>query len=211
MFKQESMPIKYPRNAIEALHSILIPPETPSSSVIDLIITLPTSGMKARDLSSYLSFIDHVYGRLDPKGLISYAHRKEGHLEIANVRTKSIELVLSEILESSEKLGILYIVLKYLPEFVRNLTGAFKDFEEARFTRLRRRELRDRIRKDEELAGVSENHKNQLVELLDEFYIRESDTLPGAQRLSREHVRRVSLRIRTEASDDSQSLDNRSA
>jgi len=198
----ESMPMKYPRNAIEAVQSIVLPRPMPPNAVLGLVISLDSSGVKARDLASYLSLIDHVYGRVDPKGLLSYAHRKEGHLEFSEVRAGSVELVISDLVEHGWPLVVVFLVLKYLPEFVRSIAGAWKDFEEARLTRLRRRELRDRIRQDNELAPISENHREQIVELLDRTYTLERDNLPGAQRLAREKVRTVSLRVLSRDSED---------
>lgn len=202
MYDQGSMPIKYPRNAIKALQLSLLPPDIPSNATIQLCIALEATGIKARDLASYLSVIDHVYGRLDPKGLLSYAHRKDGHVELSDVRAGSVELIISELVESAPTLAVIFIVLKLLPEFVRNLAGSFKDFEEARFTRLRRAELRDRMKQDNELGRVSDNHRVQIVELLDKVYLLERENLPGAQRLARERVRSIKLRIYSPDPDD---------
>ncbi|MGB3906794.1 MAG: hypothetical protein WBB22_17955 [Anaerolineae bacterium] len=202
MYDQGSMPIKYPRNAIEAVQLNLLPPDIPSNATVQLCIALEATGIKARDLARYLSLIDHFYGRLDPQGLVSYAHRKEGHVELSDVRAGSVELIISEVLESGPKLVFLYIVLKYLPEFIRNLAGSFKDIEEARFTRLRRRELGDRMKQDAELAPISDSHKYQIVQALDRSYLLEPDNLPGAQRLAREKVRSIKLRIYSPDPDD---------
>ena len=195
MYDQGSMPIKYPRNAIKAVQLALLPPDIPSNATVQLRIALEASGIKARDLASYLSLIDHVYGRLDPQGLLSYAHRKEGHVELSDVRAGSVELIISELVESAPTLAVIFIVLKLLPEFIRNLAASFKDIEEARLTRLRRAELRDRMKQDNELGRVSDNHRVQIVELLDKLYLLERENLPGAQRLARERVRSIKLRI----------------
>jgi hypothetical protein len=202
MHDGESMPVKYPRNAIEAVQSVVLPGRMPPNAVLGLVISLDSSGVKARDLASYLSLIDHVYGRLDPKGLLSYAHRKEGHLEFSELRAGSVELVISEALEHGWPLVFVFLVLKYLPGFMRGLVGTWKDFEEARFTRFRRKELRDRIRQDDELASISKNHREQIVELLDRTYTYERDSLPGAQRLSREKVRAIRLHVLSRDTDD---------
>lgn len=198
----ESIPMKYPRNAIEAVQSNLLPLPLPPNAVVGLIISVDANRLKARDLASYLSLIDHVYGRLDPKGLLSYAHRKEGHVELSDVRAGSVELVITEFIQNAPTLIAVFIVLKYLPEFVRGLAGSWKDIEEARFIRLRRRELRDRMRQDNELASISDNHREQIVELLDTTYTLEQDSLPGAQRFARESVRSIRLRVISRDSED---------
>ena len=191
----ESIPMKYPRNAIEAVQSNLLPLPLPPNAVVGLIISVDANRLKARDLASYLSLIDHVYGRLDPKGLLSYAHRKEGHVELSDVRAGSVELVISGLIEHRWTLVVLFLVLKYLPEALRNLASAFKDYEEARLTRLRRRQLRDRVKQDDQLAPISNKHKEQIITLLDRIYVLEQDDLPGAQRLARERVRGIALRV----------------
>jgi hypothetical protein len=191
----ESVPMKLPSNAIEAVQASVLPLPIPADAVLELVISLDSTGIKARDLASYLSLIDHVYGRLDPKGLLSYAHRKEGHVELSHVREGSVELVISELVRNSTTLLFLYLVLRYLPEFVRGLVGSWKDAEEALLLRLRRKELRDRMRRDAELDPVSDNHIKQIVEVLDTTYSLESDNLPGAQRLARVTVRSVRIRV----------------
>jgi hypothetical protein len=194
--------MKYPRNAIEAVQSNLLPPPMPPNAVVELVISLDSSGLKARDFAGYLSLIDHVYGRLDPKGLLSYAHRKEGHLEFSDVRAGSLELVISELFERSLPLVVLVLALKYLPEALSNLASAFKDYEEARLTRLRRSQLRDRVKQDDQLAAITDKHKEQIIVLLDTIYVLEQDDLPGAQRLARESVRSIRLRVFSRDSDD---------
>jgi hypothetical protein len=191
----ESIPLKYPRNAINAVQSSVLPLHVPPDATVELIIALDASGVKARDLASYLSLIDHVYGRLDPRGLMSYAHRKTGHLELSHVRRASVELVISELMENAPTLVVLFLVLKYLPEALRNLASAYKDYEEARLIRFRRSQLRDRVMQDKELASISENHKRQLVESLDRTYGLERDNLPGALRLAHESVRGIALHV----------------
>ena len=197
-----SMPMRYPRNAIEAVQSTVLPLYIPPDATLELVIVLDPSGVKARDLANYLSLIDHVYGRLDPRGLLSYAHRRTGHLELSHVRGGSVELVISELIENGTALVVLYLVLKYLPEALRNLASAFREYEEAQLTRFRRSQLRDRVREDRKLASISDNHKRQIIELLDRTYMLERDSLPGAQRLARDKVRRIRLRIHSGDSSD---------
>lgn len=58
------------------------------------------------------------------------------------------------------------------------------------------------MRQDNELARVSDNHRDQIVELLDRSYLLERDNLPGAQRVAREKVRSVKFRIYSPDPDD---------
>jgi hypothetical protein len=191
----ESLPVKIPGNAIEAVQASVLPSPLPRNAVLELIISLDPTELKARDLASYLSLIDHVYGRLDPRGLLSYAHRKEGHIEISDVRTGSVDMVIAELIEHSPPLVVVFLALYYLPEALRNLATAFHEYEEGRLTRLRRSQLRDRVRQDAQLAQISDRHKEQIVVLLDTIYVLEQGDLAGAQRLARARVRSVRIRV----------------
>jgi hypothetical protein len=197
----ESLPVKIPRNAIEAVQASVLPARLPRDAVLELIISLDSTELKARDLASYLSLIDHVYGRLDARGLLSYAHRKEGHVEISNVRAGSVDMVIEALIEHSLPLVVVFLTLKFLTEALRNLATAFHEYEEGRLTRLRRSHLRDRVRQDRQLAPISDNHKEQIVVLLDTIYVLEQGDLPGAQRLARARVRSVRIRVISAAPD----------
>lgn len=195
MYDEKSSIIKYPENAIDALSNSILPYPVPSHASVQLCIFVESEGIIARDFSSYLQLFDQVYGRLDPKGLASYAHRKEGHLEISKVRSGSIEIVIQELAGNAERIAILYLVAKYLPVFVRGLAGAYRDYEEGRFTRIRRKQIRDKMQQDDEVAPLSEHYRNQLVELLDRIFSLQSSDLPGAQRFSNRQVTRVEISI----------------
>ncbi len=202
MYDEYSSIIKYPANAIKALSGTILPHHIPRDSSVQLSIVVDSVAITARDFSSYLKLLDQVYGRLDSEGLPSYAHRKEGHLEIAEVRSGSVELLIKELVGSAEQLAILYLVAKYLPTFIRDLLAAYRDYEEARFTRLRKKQLRDEMRQDAELSPISEHYRNQLVDLLDTMFSLQRNELPGAQRFARRQVRKIEITLVDEEIDD---------
>lgn len=192
------LPAALPRAALLALQDAILPSEIPPRAELRLSITLDCSAISVRDLSKYLSFTDHVYGRLDPRGLRSYAQREPAHLRLTDVRRGSLELIIAQLLESSKNVipvVVLYLLLKYLPEFLQSLASAYRDYEEARYTRTRRKNLREQVMSDDQLVPLSSRHKEQLVKFLDEMYIAEADTVPGARRLARRQVRRITLQV----------------
>jgi hypothetical protein len=86
-------------------------------------------------------------------------------------------------------------MLKDLPEFLKSLASAFKDFEEARHTRLRRKQLSDSIQADAALQSVSEGSKQHLIEFLDDMYASEASNLRGARRIAELHLKEMALRV----------------
>lgn len=165
---------------------------------IELVVSIESSDISARDFSSYLAFIDRTYGRLDPRGLRSYAQREAAHLKLTEIRGGSLELVITQLLESGSQVAhvvVLYLLLKYLPDFIKNLASAYRDIEEGKYTRARREKLREQLDGDQELTSLSEVQKEQLVGFLGELYVTESDSLTGAGRLSTRQVRDIRLRV----------------
>ena len=156
-----------PENATEALVSALFPLDVPSKRTLLIIIALKSKEVVARDFSGYLALLDHIYGRLDPRGLRSYAHRKEGHLSLSEIRAGSIELILSDPLSTAERLAILFIVAKYLPVFLRELVGSYRDYEEARLAKVRRKKMEEEMQRDKDFQTLSDRHWKQLVLFVD--------------------------------------------
>jgi hypothetical protein len=186
------------RSAFLEIQEAILPKQMPRRAKLELSITLDDTGIGVRDLANYLRLIDGVYGRLDPKGFRSYAQRESAYLRIDEVRPGSMEVILSELLATTERaipLLVLYVLLKYLPEFLKSLASAFKDFEEARHTRLRRQQLSEAIHADEELQSVSKGSKQHLIDFLDDMYASEASNLRGARRIAELHLKELTLRV----------------
>ena len=186
------------RSAFLEIQEAILPKQIPGRAKLELAITLDDTGVGVRDLANYLRLIDGVYGRLDPKGYRSYAQRENAYLRIDEVRSGSMEVILSELLATTERavpLLVLYVMLKYLPEFLKSLASAYKDFEEARHTRLRRKQLSDTIHADKELQSVSKGSKQHLIEFLDDMYASEASNLRGARRIAELHLKELILRV----------------
>ena len=190
-----SLPIKIPKNATEALVSALFPLELPSEGTLLIVISLKSKDVIARDFSGYLALLDHIYGRLDPRGLRSYAHRKEGHLSLSEIRAGSIELILSDPLSTAERLAILFIVAKYLPVLLREIVGSYRDYEEAQLAKVRRNKIEEEMQRDKDLQTLSERDRKQLVLFVDQLLLLESQQLPSAQRFAHEQIEGIRIDI----------------
>ena len=104
--------------------------------LVELQIELDDTGLLVRGFAKYLELIDGFYGRSHPRGFRSYAHLPDEQVEFAEVRPGSLELIISEIVESSQTVApvvVLYLLLKYLPEFLKSIISTYKDFEEAKY------------------------------------------------------------------------------
>jgi hypothetical protein len=185
-------------HALQSFKSAYIPEDTSPDSRLELVISVDDSALRVRGLASFLEFIDRVYGRLDPRGLRSYAHRPQEHIRISQIRPGSFELIFAELLAQSDKVTfflIVYFLINSLPEVLKSLAQAYKDFEEARYTRKRREILEQELRKNPKLQKLKPQEREQLVEYLDEILIAEREALPQAGEFTKRHVHSVFLRI----------------
>jgi len=185
-------------DAFQSIKSAYIPENTPPESRLELVISVDDNALRLRGLAAFLEFIDRVYGRLDPRGLRSYAHRPQEHIRISEVRPGSFELVFAELLAQSDKVTfflIVYILINSLPEVLKSLAQAYKDLEEARYTRKRREILEQELRKDPKLQKLKPRERQQLTDYLDEILAAESESISQAGEFTEQHVHYVSLRF----------------
>jgi hypothetical protein len=196
MTPDHSVPaIRTPTRALNRLRNALVPVDVPSDAVIEIIIRIDQTHLNIREFTAYLDFIDRTYGRLTPEGLTSYAHKRWAQLEIASVRSGSVEIVISELVSNSDdvtRLIIIYLLLKYAP----TMATAYRDYEEARFTRERRKQLREQMQEDTEIAALDRELKNQLVRFFDSCYQQEQRRIPRVRRFAGRYVRRVYLQFK---------------
>lgn len=158
-----------------------------------LRIRVDDADVPVRDFGSYLTFADRMYGRITPRGLASYAQKREEHLSISNVQVGSLELVIQEVLRQSPYLIGVYLVLKFLPELVRNLSESYKATQEGRLARARTEEIRKRIDREPEAAGLDEDERQELAVRIEQALSIEEKNLPAASRFTEEHVISVEL------------------
>jgi hypothetical protein len=183
---------------IQRIRSADVHEATPPESRLELVISVDDTALRVRGLAAFLEFIDRVYGRLDPRGLRSYAHRPQEHIRIREVRPGSFELIFAELLAQSDKvtaLLIVYILIKNLPDILKSLAQAFKDLEEARFTRKRREILEEELRKNPDTQELKHQERQQVAGYLDEILTAERETISQVSDFTQGHIKYISLHL----------------
>lgn len=202
--EMESLVSKVPQSLFPDLVAAFIPPDTPPGAVLELVITLEGEDIPTRDFAMYLALVDRLYGRFTPDGLASYAHRKRGRLEIAEIHKSELEIIFRVVYEYKEATAfiLLLLALRSLPkmfkttsEGVKHLAEAYKDYEEGRLARENRRQLRETIEQEESLAELPDTRKTQLTRLLEALFQEEANSLPAPFRFAHRQVKNVILRI----------------
>ena len=152
-----------PRRTLARLRGTVIPEDAPSDASIQLIIMMNDSDVNIREFSAYLSVIDKTYGRLSPQGLASYSQTPYAQLAVS-FRQGSLDVILSALLshiDSVTAIVVLRYLLKYLPTGLKEVAAAYRDYEEGRLVRERRRQLREEVKKDQELTMLDNNRGRQ--------------------------------------------------
>jgi hypothetical protein len=186
-----------PRTALTQLREIVVSPEVTRDDSIQLIIKVDSAEVNIREFSAYLSLIDKSYGRLSQQGLGSYSHTRYSQL-LTSFRQGSLEVVISEVLshiDSVTAIIVLHYLLKYLPTALKDTAAAYRDYEEGRMIRERRKQLRDEVKQDIELTALDNHRKNEIVAFLDRLYWCERRQLPAAQRFAAKYVRTIMLKF----------------
>lgn len=167
-----------------------------SEKSVEVQIELDDTELQVRGFANYLELIDRFYGRLYPRGYRSYAHRPDDQVEFAEVRPGSLELVISEILSQTDKVApvlVLYLLLKYLPDFLKSVVSVYRDFEEAKYLQVRRANLEKQMEDEEQIKNLDQDQRQELVEMIDETYIAERDTIRKSMNFIESRFRAIKL------------------
>lgn len=167
-----------------------------SEKSVEVKIELDDTGLQVRGFATYLELIDRFYGRSYPRGYRSYAQRPDDQVEFAEVRPGSLELVISEILSQTDKVApvlVLYLLLKYLPDFLKSVVSVYRDFEEAKYLQVRRANLEKQMEDEEQIKNLDQDQRQELVEMIDETYIAERDTIRKSMNFIESRFRAIKL------------------
>jgi hypothetical protein len=192
------LPERLPKRVADQLVRAALPGELPADAVVQLVIRADDTDLVLRELAAYLELTDRVFGRLTTSDLPSYVRRRGDQLR-ASFRPGSLEIILEAVVSHGDTLtalAVLRFVLKYVPASLKDFASAYRELEEARFTRARRKQLRDKAVVDEELESLEPKQRNDLVQYLDAVYVREQRTLPAARRFAVRHVRELFFRLK---------------
>jgi len=190
-------PERLPKRVAEQVARGSLPNDLPPDALVELVIRVDDTDLIVRDFAAYLELADRVFGRLTTSDLPSYAQRPAIQLK-ASFRTGSLEIILEAVASQSDTitaLVILRLVLKYVPAALKDFASAYREVEEARYTRARRKKLREAATDDQDLGGLESKQRNELVQFLDAVYVKEERVLPAARRFSMQHVREIFFRI----------------
>jgi hypothetical protein len=199
MHEDQYLPILTPHRAIAQVLRIYLPEEVEIDDQLELAIKIDSQRVNARELSAYLETIDRVYGSLVAHDLRSYARQHEAQLVITSFHTSSLEIIIRELASNSELIAALIVIrlfLKYLPGGLKDLGSAYRELEEASFTRIRRKQLAEQINADKELDKLDDAGKQNITTFLEALYKHERLLLPRAQRFTLRHVQDIKISFR---------------
>jgi hypothetical protein len=194
----DSKNVPYPRLALEEVEKLLFPTGVPAEGLLELVIIVEDHDLRVRGFSELLGFVDRTYGRLSPRGIRSYARREDEQVRISRVRSGSYELIIETLANNTDavtSLVLISLLVKYLPGALESLAASYRDYEEAKFTREKRKQLRKQIEADENLQSLSRNKQDQLVRYLDYLYERDRKHLKNVGKFSKQSVIDVLIRI----------------
>jgi hypothetical protein len=190
--------IPFPEATLKDVEEILFPAGIPAEGVLELVIVLEDHDLRVRGFAELLGFVDRTFGRLYPRGIRSYARREDEQVTISEVRSGSYELIIEALANNSEaitSLVVISLLVKYLPGVLESLAASYRDYEEARYAREKRKQLHKQIEDDEKLKSLDREKQNQLVSYLDYLYERDRKHLRNVGRFSQQSV--IDVLIRT--------------
>ena len=91
----ENLPSPISNSIIKSLFRAFVPESFSEEDKFELIIKLKCKNLSVRQFASYMKFIDNAYGRLTPKGLVSYSRSPENELKIEEIKHGSLEIIIS--------------------------------------------------------------------------------------------------------------------
>ena len=191
--------LSYPKRTRQDLIRLVIPEDISIGSLFEVCIKIDSTDIELRDFASYINLIDNIYGRLSRKGLASYSRNVSEHLKISEVRQGSLEIILSEAVEnltSLEKLVVIGLILQLYAKSFKLSASAYRDIEDGRLKRERRKQIRYQLEKDEIACNLDKKARVDFVKLIDIIFSHEWRLLNKAFRFSFKHVLKIEFRIR---------------
>ncbi|HEY4756124.1 MAG TPA: hypothetical protein VIH28_08725 [Ignavibacteriaceae bacterium] len=189
---------RLPQKTSNEVINLFIPENTPPDSEIELSIKIEDKNINIREFGAFLSYLDYLYGRFHQDRIYSYAHNRSKQLEISRFEKGSIDLIFSKILEEIDpkQIVFIYLALKFFPKAIRELIGAYKDYEEARLANVNRKLLKEQIKKEELLRELSNEKQNRIVKFIYYIFLKDKKKLSAVIRFLKNHLIEISIRIK---------------
>ena len=180
------------------MYDAFVPEDEPTDSFIEVTLRLAEEDLELRDLGGFLELVDRIYGRMSENGLQSYARRKNGHLQVQEIRRGSWELILQEVVASgySHALILVYLAVKFLPINIESIAASYNQIEQGRLARQQRKRMLAEMAQDEQLSKLSKERKKQLATLVEALHEKEKERLHRATRFVHRRLKCVSILIR---------------
>jgi len=188
----------HPKKLFNNIFSLFIPDKVSGDETFELIIRLTDKNISVRNLAAYLNFIDKAYGRLTPKGIKHYSQTSTYELKITEIRRGSIEIVIADVLSNTTSIKALIIIgllLKCLPKIIRSILSSYRDYEEARLARIRRKQIKEQMKEDKNLNKLADRQMNRLVVFLDAMYLIDKRNIPKAYNFSKENTTQIKFNL----------------
>ena len=143
------LPYRFPQSAIRELTQSIFS-ELTDDSIVELKIKMKDTDVNLREFGNFILFIDRLYGRMYEGGIYKYSHNRSLQIVFSEIKAGSLEATISETVPKldAEKIAIIWLFLKYLPLTIRSLSGAYRDFEDARLIRLQRKQIKEKLKQD---------------------------------------------------------------
>jgi hypothetical protein len=180
----ENLPARVPYTLFPDLVSALVPSGVITDAELELAIIIDGENIPARDFAEYLALIDRMYGRLSPEGLIKYAHREWGRVQIAEIHKSQLEIIFRAI-QAAHDIATWVVIayaLKTLSEMVKTNTDSYRNWADAR------KSLADARKSDEEARAIREDTRHkEIMNRNEESRLEES----RFTRENRKHIREL--------------------
>ncbi len=196
------LPYKIPNRAINNLKESLIHIETSDDSIIELKIVMQGNDMNLRELGYFLIFIDKLYGRIQPEGIHSYSRLREKQLKISELKSGSIEAIISgEVASVGAEISALYFFVFVLPIVLERTSKAYRNYEEGRLFRVNRQRIKNELEKEERIKNISERHIDELISLIRYLVLLDKKIIPPVKRFYEKYIRNIIIQIKDNKND----------
>jgi len=154
------LPERVPYALFPDLLSVFLPPNAFYDYILELVVTIESEQIPAREFAEYLALIDRIYGRLSPEGLRSYAHRERGRLQIAEIHKSELEVIfraLQGVVQEAATYIVIAYALKTLSEVIKINVDSYKSLADAR------KSLADARKSDVEADALREEARHKEI------------------------------------------------
>lgn len=191
----DNMSIEKLVSELQELKSFVFP-NADEGDEIELIIRTDSRELPVRSMAAFLQITDRIYGRLDDKGLKSYAQIAEKHVRFYKIQAGSFEMILLEKIANTGALNLL-IVYVCLTSGLPALAKSYKYFQEGELARQQKKQVKKELQKNEVLKNQLLNKLDALSALVLTLLENDSD-IKQAYRFLREHIINLEIRLKKE-------------